>query len=184
MNNNFIINEILRRFSDPIRMVIRGYFNNKMDADDVYQNVTIHIMNKIKLIEQDSDLEIKLKSKPYIIRATKNFCIDIKRKQTRNQKKFYEDDSVFETKTPIQNENDIFKNFKTVNIEKALIQLKERDRQLIALRYYKQKSIKDIDTILGITNSSVYIDRAEAKLKKILAVGKLPDDFDGFIIED
>ena len=84
MNNNFIINEILRRFSDPIRMVIRGYFNNKMDADDVYQNVTMHIMNKIKLIEQDSDLEIKLKSKPYIIRATKNFCIDIKRKQTRN----------------------------------------------------------------------------------------------------
>ena len=53
MNNNFIINEILRRFSDPIRMVIRGYFNNKMDADDVYQNVTMHIMNKIKLIEQD-----------------------------------------------------------------------------------------------------------------------------------
>lgn len=187
MKNNFVINEILRRYESHIRMVIRKYFKNKMEADDVFQNVILHIYKKVENLNHKT--EEKFTSKGFITTIIKNFCIDIKRANSRSKIMDNKEDAVFASKNSTTQhdnsfENSFFKDLTPVNIEKALLQLKERDRQLIILRFYKQKSIKEIDSIMNKKNSAVYIKRALESLKKTLGLKELPEDFDGFLIEE
>ena len=65
MKNNFVINEILRRHESHIRMVIHKYFKNKMEADDVFQNVILHIYKKVENLNHET--ENKFTSKGFII---------------------------------------------------------------------------------------------------------------------
>jgi RNA polymerase sigma factor (sigma-70 family) len=187
MKNNFVINEILRRYESHIRMVIRRYFDNRMEIDDIFQDVILHIYKKVEHLNHET--ENKFTSKGFITTIIKNFCIDIKRVNSRSKIIDIKEDAFYSSKnsgTQYDNsfENSFFKDLTPINIEKGLLQLKGRDRQLIILRFYKKKSIKEIDSIMNKKHSAVYIKRALDNLKKIFRLKELPEDFDGFLIED
>ena len=71
-----------------------------------------------------------------------------------------------------------------IKVEDLLMQLNERDRQLIILRFFKNKSIKEMDEMTGLKNTAVYILRAIDKLKTLVGADTFYTYFDDFIIED
>ena len=72
------------------------------------------------------------------------------------------------------------RSVKIINIEKLLLQLNARDREIIILRVYKSKSVKEIDEIMNLTNSAIYYKRAIAKLRELENADDFFNEFDGF----
>jgi len=184
-----IFNELIHRFSKPIERVIAKYFQNSMDRDDVYQEVMIHIFEQLKKIEGD-DFS-KWEAESWIKVVVKNKCISILRVVQRDSKKekstvddshldFEIASSSFADKPMV----DSARSLKSFKVEDLLMQLNERDRMLIILRYFKNLSIKEINEISGLSNCAVYLLRAIEKLKKIVGAETFYLYFDDFIIED
>jgi len=186
---DIVFKELANRFQQPMKRVISKYFQNEMDQDDMYQDIVIHIYEQLKKME-DIDF-IKWTSEAWIKVVVKNKCITILRslKSAGKHSKTMQDDRHFEVEISQSNYVDeafvpSSRSMKSIRIEELLIQLNERDRKLIILRFYKNKSIKEVDQILGITNSAVYTIRAVEKLKTITGASQFYEFFDGFVIED
>ena len=187
--STIIFNELIHRFSKPIERVIAKYFQNSMDRDDVYQEVMIHIFEQLKKIEGD-DFS-KWEAESWIKVVVKNKCISILRVVQRDSKK--EKSTVDDSHLDFEIASSSFadkpmvsssRSLKSFKVEDLLMQLNERDRTLIILRYFKNLSIKEIDQISGLSNCAVYLLRAIEKLKKIVGAETFYLYFDDFIIED
>ena len=184
-----IFKELIHRFNKPIKSVIGKYFQNSMDRDDVYQEVMIHIFEQLKKIEGD-DFS-KWEAESWIKVVVKNKCISILRVVQRDSKK--EKSTVDDSHLDFEIASSSFadkpmvsssRSLKSFKVEDLLMQLNERDRTLIILRYFKNLSIKEIDQISGLSNCAVYLLRAIEKLKKIVGAETFFMYFDDFIIED
>ena len=186
MNRELLLKEILHRHKRLIKSVIRQFFNDDY-LDDVYQEVSIDIFKKIGK-EKDALLE-RWTTGNFVAVVVRNFCIsETRRAKSKNriQTKNFEDDdallrAVHGSTYSNTEETDYFQSSKKINVFEALSQLNDKDREFIMLRYFQKKSIAEINDTLGVTNSSVYIDRAVKKLKKI--IGDL-DDNDSYEIID
>ena len=187
--NEIVFKELIHRFKKPIERVIGKYFQNSMDRDDVYQDVMIHIFEQLKKIEHD-DFS-KWEAESWIKVVVKNKCISILRvlqRESSREKSTVDDShldyeistSTFADKPTVTTSRSV----KTIKVEDLLMQLNERDRQLIILRFFKNKSIKELDELTGLNNSAVYILRAIEKLKTIVGADTFYTYFDDFEIED
>lgn len=189
LNHDMIFNEIMRRHEKIVRIEIAGYFENEMDRQDIFQEIAVHILEKLR--ESDSEGLSKWTSGGWIRTVTRNKCLDILRKNQKESKRSKDllDNDAFEraaTHSPYL-EKDQFKPDKTwkdFSIEELLMELNDQDRQLIVLKFFKKLSIKEIDEITGKKNSSVYIERVLIKLKKLNGVDGFFDKFDGYNITD
>lgn len=189
MNTKLIFREIIARYSKTIRFIIGNHFNNSMDRDDVYQETMVHIFEQLNK-SNENELE-RWTSEGWIKVIVKNKCISILRVIQRNQRyeKQVTDDTHLEKEIETssyvdQDVNEGSKSNKTLKIQELLNTLNDRDRQLLILRYFKNYSIKELDDILQIKNSAVYILRALEKLKKEIGVEQFYNYFDGFEIEN
>lgn len=188
MNVNTIFNESILRHSKFIKYVISTYFTNSMDQDDVLQEVLIHILNQLKKSSRE-ELS-KWDSEGWIKVVVRNKCISILRSQQRDNKleKSIVDDSHLEKEIHGSSfhEDSVLEfdqNNKVIKIRELFNVLNDRDRKLIILRFFKNYSIKEIDELLSVKNSAVYILRAIDRLKKELGVDQFFNYFDGFDIE-
>lgn len=186
MQHTLFLNELLLRFDGLIKFVISQYFKNKMDKDDVFQDISLHIFDKLQ--KTSSEELSKWTSEAWIRVIVRNQCITILRKRQSESKreKVMTNDDQFEREIPIDFNSQINfdKSLKAIAIEQVLLELKEKDRKLIILRFFKQKSIAEIDQLCGVKNSAVYISRIIDKLKNILGADSFYDYFDDYIIED
>lgn len=183
--SQLLVKEILRRQSEQIKIQIAKYFKNKEDREDVFQEMVIHLLDRIKHFDPE---HTNANLAGWVSRVVKHKCISILRK--RNSKPKFQD---FEDAGLIDNYRDnnlieeefdpSLRSIKTFNIEKLLLKLNERDRKLIILRIFKSISIKEIDKIMGLNNSSVYIQRAIDKLREFEDAKTFFDVYDEFIPE-
>jgi RNA polymerase sigma factor (sigma-70 family) len=188
MNVNTLFNELILRHSKSIRYVISTYFTNSMDRDDVQQEVLIHILDQLK---KTTDEELsRWESEGWIKVVVRNKCISILRSQQRENRteKQITDDNHLEKEIHDSSfhEDAVFefeKNNKVIKIRELLGILNERDRKLIILRFFKNYSIKQIDELLNVNNSAVYILRAIDRLKREVGVDQFFTYFDGVDIE-
>lgn len=193
MNRDFLFNEIIRRNEMKLRKKIASTFFSKVNLDDVYQDVCIHILGKIRN-ENDENLS-KWEAESWLMTVTNNFCTD-KLRSLKSQKQvkknilvllddFSEVDlKLFATKQSHFNALDPSLSKKEIDINKLMKFLNERDQTLIVLRFFRNYSIRDIDSELGLNNSAVYIERAVEKLRKALNVDRHLDFFDQFFSTD
>lgn len=193
MNRDFLFNEIIRRNETKLRKKIASTFFSKVNLDDVYQDVCIHILGKIRN-ENDENLS-KWEAESWLMTVTNNFCTD-KLRSLKSQKQvkknilvllddFSEvDRKLFATKQSHFNALDPSLSKKEIDINKLMKFLNERDQTLIVLRFFRNYSIRDIDSELGLNNSAVYIERAVEKLRKALNVDRHLDFFDQFFSTD
>ena len=189
MKYSVIYKELIHRFKNPIERVIGKYFQNSMDRDDVYQEVMIHIFEQLKKIEGD-DFK-KWEAESWVKVVVKNKCISMLRVINRDSKKEKTtlDDSHLDFEISISSFADkhliqTSRSLKLIKVEDLLMQLNERDRQLIILRFFKNMSVKEMDQITGLTNCAVYVLRAIDKLKKRIGTDSFYTYFDDFVIED
>ncbi len=193
MNRDFLFNEIIRRNETKLRKKIAAIFFSKVNLDDVYQDVCIHILGKIRN-ENDENLS-KWEAEAWLMTVTNNFCTD-KLRSLKSQKQvkknilvllddFSEADrKLFAAKQSHFNALDPSLSKKEIDINKLMKFLNERDQTLIVLRFFRNYSIRDIDSELGLNNSAVYIERAVEKLRKVLNVDRHHEFFDQFFSTD
>jgi len=193
LNRDFLFNEIIRRNETKLRKKIAATFFSKVNLDDVYQDVCIHILGKIRN-ENDENLS-KWEAEAWLMTVTNNFCTD-KLRSLKSQKQvkknilvllddFSEvDRKLFAAKQTHFNALDPSLSKKEIDINKLMKCLNERDQTLIVLRFFRNYSIRDIDLELGLNNSAVYIERAVEKLRKDLNVDRHLDFFDQFFSTD
>ena len=193
MNRDFLFNEIIRRNETKLRKKIASTFFSKVNLDDVYQDVCIHILGKIRN-ENDENLS-KWEAEAWLMTVTNNFCTD-KLRSLKSQKQvkknilvllddFSEvDRKLFASKQSHFNAMDPSLSKKEIDINKLMKFLNERDQTLIVLRFFRNYSIRAIDVELGLNNSAVYIERAVEKLRKVLNVDRHLDFFDQFFSTD
>ena len=193
MNRDFLFNEIIRRNETKLRKKIAATFFSKVNLDDVYQDVCIHILGKIRN-ENDENLS-KWEAEAWLMTVTNNFCTD-KLRSLKSQKQvkknilvllddFSEvDRKLFAAKQSHFNALDPSLSKKEIDINKLMKCLNERDQTLIVLRFFRNYSIRAIDLELGLNNSAVYIERAVEKLRKVLNVDRHLDFFDQFFSTD
>ena len=193
MNRDFLFNEIIRRNETKLRKKIAATFFSKVNLDDVYQDVCIHILVKIRN-ENDENLS-KWEAEAWLMTVTNNFCTDKLRslkshKQVKKKILVLLDDfsevdrKLFASKQSHFNAMDPSLSKKEIEINKLMKFLNERDQMLIVLRFFRNYSIRDIDIELGLNNSAVYIERAVEKLRKVLNVDRHLDFFDQFFSTD
>ena len=193
MNRDFLFNEIIRRNETKLRKKIAATFFSKVNLGDVYQDVCIHILGKIRN-ENDENLS-KWEAEAWLMTVTNNFCTD-KLRSLKSQKQvkknilvllddFSEvDRKLFAAKQSYFNALDPSLSKKEIDINKLMKCLNERDQTLIVLRFFRNYSIRAIDLELGLNNSAVYIERAVEKLRKVLNVDRHLDFFDQFFSTD
>lgn len=134
-------------------------------VDDLIQEAFVKLIPKIPLLQ--SLTTYKLTS--YIVYTMKHVCLDYIRKETRRaQHAFYgERDDVADQIPDLQaatEENYMqFEEFEV--LEQALLQLSERDRNLLFFKYNMELSDKEIERLLGIPAQHVrqYIARARRR---------------------
>ena len=179
MNRDLFFKEIIRRNESRLRRKISKTIFSGVHADDIYQDLCIHILNKIRS-EEEGTLP-RWESEAWLLSVTGNFCIDILRKMKPGKRKgveikSYTDDSSEMDRKAYQggyadySENDPSKTSVEIDLSEAIRSLKDRDRTLITLRYLQGKSIKEVSYEVGFQKPEYF-----SKLFK-KEFGRLPSE--------
>jgi RNA polymerase sigma factor (sigma-70 family) len=154
-----------------------------MDADDMFQEMSLHILNKLEEIELN-ELK-KWESAAWITTVCKNKCKDaLKGIQNKNKHwKHTQSDDDLEVLAKDQDYTSERELWKT-SLRKLLDGLRAEERKLIILRYIKGYSVKEVGELLQLSNPSVNLGRVLEKLKKSLNGSVFFDHFDGLVLED
>ncbi len=183
MKASVILNEIVSKYKKNIMYTIGKYFPNQMDRDDAFQDAMLHVFEQISKTPV-SDLS-KWNSEGWIKTVVKNYCITILRRVKVLQKndKPMVDDNQLEREIDASSwsehpEIPASRSIKSIEIREILSVLNAREKQLIILRFFKNYSISDIDKILNIRNSAVYIGRALDKIKREFGADRIFEYFD------
>ena len=138
---------------------------NRMDADDITQEVLIRIWNNIDNFNID-------KAKSWIMRTTHNLCLDYMRKQKSETKKFVEIDDEFEnnySESDMMTDMEIQFRRETIKskITEAVDKLPEHLKSVFVFYELEGLKYKEISEVLDIPLNSVkvYLLRARKKLQ-------------------
>jgi len=141
---------------------------NRMDADDVTQEVFIKIWKNIEEVNYNS-------AKTWIIRTTHNACIDLLRKRGIELKRETGIDEYFEeTYAGNKTENDPYVSFNMKHtgetIKEAIQRLPGNLKSVFVLYEIEELKYKEISNSLGIPLNSVkvYLMRARKRLQEEL----------------
>ncbi len=142
----------IREYKIPLYNYIYRIVYNREDAEDLLQEVFLKIFKNI------DSIDFKRNLRSFIFKIARNSCIDFLRKR-KSRIPFIEE--IYESK------NDIYERMKLKGkIERALLNLKEEDREIIILKYIENFKIKEISEITGIPENTVKI-RIFRALKKL-----------------
>lgn len=141
---------------------------NKMDADDVTQEVMIRIWQNI-------DKFNLLAAKTWIIKTTNNLCIDYLRKRSVSVNRESEIDELFEDTYSANSNNDnpyLTTHFRMMasKVKEAIQRLPENLRSVFVLYEIEGLKYKEISAALELPLNSVkvYLLRARKKLQEEL----------------
>jgi len=161
-------NLLIDKHKDKIYSYALLMMKNKMDADDVTQEVFIKIWKNI-------DNFNLLSAKAWIFRTTYNLCIDYLRSAKTAGKVFdYNEENIFNQAPVNSNEYNPYKqtHLKIMNekIQEAIQRLPENYKSVLILYEIQNMKYKEISKILDIPLSSVKVNllRARKKLREKL----------------
>lgn len=158
MDKNVEFTRIFNMYSNDVKYII----SKKYNSDDQLQSLVWEkIFNRInhKKLEYTSDI-ITL---PYVRKLIKNTYLNFIKSERYRTLKNYESLQYNDYGNTEISDN---LNYKIeLNDEKIFKNIKPFEIQLIKLRFVENKSIKDINTTLNLSNSAVYLSRVLKKLK-------------------
>lgn len=142
----------IKEYKIPLYNYIYRILYNKDDAEDLLQEVFLKFFKNIEHID------FKRNIKAFIFKIARNSCIDFLRKR-KNEMPFV--DEIYEKPC------NFYERMKLKGkIERALLNLKKEDREIIILKYFENFKIKEISEIMGIPENTVKIKILRA-LKKL-----------------
>lgn len=146
--------DIVDKYSDMVYKLALNQTKHKADAEDVYQEVFIRIVEKNILFESDEHL------KAWLIRVTINCSKKIFSSSWYKKRSELKDDIYFDKK-----EDEL--------LYYEVMELQKKYRTVIHLYYYEDYSVNEISEILNIKPSTVktHLFRARDLLKNKLEGG-------------
>ena len=159
---------LIQQYKNKIYTYSLYMLKNRMDADDVTQEVMIRIWQNI-------DKFNILAAKTWIIKTTNNLCIDYLRKRSIAVNREFEIDEFFED-TYSKNHNSenpyLITHFKMVasKVKEAIQRLPENLRSVFVLYEIEEMKYEEISKALDLPINSVkvYLLRARKKLQEEL----------------
>lgn len=159
---------LIQQYKNKIYTYSMYMLKNKMDADDVTQEVMIRIWQNI-------DKFNILAAKTWIIKTTNNLCIDYLRKRSVAVNREDEIDEIFEDTFSTNSNNDnpyLTTHFRMMasNVKEAIQRLPENLRSVFVLYEIEGLKYKEIGKVLELPLNSVkvYLLRARKKLQEEL----------------
>ncbi|MCX4303412.1 MAG: sigma-70 family RNA polymerase sigma factor [Clostridia bacterium] len=156
------IEKVINGYNAYIYKILQNSISNELDIEEILSDVFVIFWKKYK------ELDKRTKVKPYLAGITKNL---IKKKYANysiNVENIddYENEMVYNIATEELVEN----KEKSKIISKTLANIKEIDKDIFIMFYYKQKKIKDIARIFKIseTKVKVILHRVRKSIKKNL----------------
>lgn len=151
--------QLYRDYHGKVYGYIRSKINSIQDAEDLAADVFLKIYEKI-----DSFDESKASLSTWIYTITRNTLTDY----FRTRKVFSEIPETLDDNTSV--EDDICNAEMLEHLAKALESLDERERDIIILRFYSGKTLKEITTQMGISYAygKVLQNKAFEKIRKFL----------------
>ena len=147
------------KYSKEVKKIINKQYHSN---DQIESLVWEKIYNRIN--HEKLQYSCDLISLPYLNKIIKNIYLNLIQFEKHRIQKIHECD--------LYNNNDRFINISDnldskieLNDEKLFKNLKQIEIQLIKLRFFENKSIKEIDILLNIKNSAVYISRILKKIR-------------------
>ena len=158
METNVEFTRIFKKYSKEVKNIINKQYHSNNQLESLVWEKIYNRINHEKL-EYSSDLI----SLPYVRKIIKNTYLNfIQSEKYRNQKihesEMYNNDRCVNISENLDSNVDL-------NDEKLFKNLKPIEIQLIKFRFYENKSIKEIDLLLNIKNSAVYISRILKKIR-------------------
>ncbi|MBL0190690.1 MAG: sigma-70 family RNA polymerase sigma factor [Saprospiraceae bacterium] len=169
--------EVIVRYLDSQKRV---YFNILYDrySNKIFAKCISILKDETKAVDASQEIIIKLvtnlskfggnsKFSTWVYSITYNYCIDILRK-TKKEQLLFKDESAFNENIP-EDEDDVFLTEIMFDRLKILIdKLDETERALLLMKYQDDMMIKEISSIMQITESAIKmrLKRAKDKLKK------------------
>jgi RNA polymerase sigma factor (sigma-70 family) len=138
-------NMLVRTYQQRVYWHVRKMVIDHDDADDITQEVFIKIHKAIETFREDSQLFT------WIYRIATNECLNFLNKKRRRFFLPIEDISI-QLSSKIDSSNDISGDEIQKKLQKALLQLPDKQRLVFNMRYYDDLSYEDISEI---TNTSV-----------------------------
>jgi len=159
---------LIRQYKNKIYTYSLYMLKNRMDADDVTQEVMIRIWQNI-------DKFNILASKTWIIKTTNNLCIDFLRRRSVAVKREFEIDEFFEDTYSKNHDSEnpyLITHFKMMasKVKEAIQRLPENLRSVFVLYEIEEMKYKEISKALDLPINSVkvYLLRARKKLQEEL----------------
>ena len=151
--------KVYEQSKDKVYRLCLGFMGNKIDADDLFQEVLIKVWNNLDTFRNESNIDT------WIYRITTNTALLTLNRKTKLKKKeidyqpnipHYESDNL----------NSTDKEQEVKKLYKAISSLKEIDRIIIGL-LLENCSYDDISNITGLKTSNVGV--RINRIKKILS---------------
>ena len=164
MKNNELLQELYQCFSGKVETYIRSRVETPQDVEDMVSQVFLKVCQNI-----DSVSEEKAAHSTWIYAITHNVVIDYYRKRGRDSpmKLCGELPQLPERDRSLER---ILREESLDALANALENLEERERDLMLLHYYKNKSLKEIAVIMGMSysNTRVIHKKALGRMRKWL----------------
>jgi RNA polymerase sigma-70 factor (ECF subfamily) len=152
-------NIAIKKYADIIRRICFIHLKNYHDTENIFQEVFL------KYILTDTEFESNTHEKAWLIRVAINSCKDLIKSFFRQ--KVISIESLCEEPFSIPEEGR--------EVLYAVLQLKEKYRDVIYLFYYEGYKAVEIARILNQNENTIYtwLSRAKAELKAILGKDRL-----------
>lgn len=160
-------NMLIERYSKKVYNLALNFAGNRDDASDITQDIFIKVYNNIDKFQEDGSFNA------WILKLSKNYCIDYWRKSKNYRQKLELDESLYvesvhdEVYSP---EDTLIKKNDVNFLRKKLQELSPDLRSLIIMRDIEDFSYQEISENLGIPlgTTKSRINRARLKLAKIV----------------
>lgn len=156
--------QIVKRYTKSIRRYIARLIGNWQESEDVTQDVFVKAFINI------ASFNPKMKFSSWLYRIAHNESVNYIKRNYRYKEVEFSDEvknKLLDDKTALEK---IIDKERTESVRESLVKLKSKDREILELYYFEQKTYLEISDILKMSVNSIgpTINRARAKLKKIL----------------
>ena len=140
-------NRAIERYGDTVRRLCMIHLKNEADTQDIFQTVFL------KYLLHDKPFESQEHEKAWFIRVTINACKDLLKSVFRSRTVPLEELSAQIAHLPDQRRV----------VLGAVLELPQRERQVVYLHYYEGYTAPEIGRLLGKNVNTIYTNLARAR---------------------
>lgn len=154
--------QLVRRYTNLVFSVAKRRLGNAAQAEDITQIVFIRFAKTLPKVQGHAELVA------WLHRTTINVTIDTWRSENRRRTR--EQQAI--VMEPVTSENALWEDI-SPNLDEALNQLKDKDRQALLLRFFGGKTMRDVGVAMGVSEDAakMRVSRAVDRLRTQLGVG-------------